>query len=283
MENINIQSVTNLKNKFAEILKFRSGIHIKLENLDFKITKLKEIYHKFVSESKTEVSFGLDSLYFQGKLINIELTNMKSYYKLINNRMYCVYYKLYKLIVDYINKNLTEKKIVDLINISNYPVYKDLEPYKDYDFNITTKIHNNIIDIINALIDTVGIKIEELNTLEITKNNGININNYINSYRHKAILIKEQTFLFINYMEFLNMTHYNYHQRFFARLTLLTSQIDSDIDFDDKNNNAHMQDNLINDLESNSDISQTESHDFDELFANKIMSAKLEAAKFKKL
>jgi hypothetical protein len=277
MENINIQSVTNLKNKFAEILKFRSGIHIKLENLDFKITKLKEIYHKFVSESKTEVSFGLDSLYFQGKLINIELTNMKSYYKLINNRMYCVYYKLYKLIVDYINKNLTEKKIVDLANISNYPVYKDLEPYKDYDFNITTKIHNNIIDIINALIDSIGIKIEELNTLEITKNNGININNYINSYRHKAILIKEQTFLFVNYMEFMNMTHYNYHQRFFARLTLLLSQIENDIDFEDKNNNANIQETLINDLELSS-----ESLDNDELIASKIASAKLEAAKIKK-
>ena len=282
MENINIQLVTNLKNKFGEILKFRSGIHIKLENLDFKITKLKEIYHKFVNESNSDVSFGLDSLYFQSKLITIELTNMKSYYKLINNRMYCAYYKLYKLIVDYISKNFTEKKVVDLININNYPVYKDLEPYKDYDFNITTKIHNNIIDIINTLIDTVGIKIEEINTLEITKNNGININNYINSYRHKTILIKEQTFLFVNYMEFINNTHYNYHQRFFARLSLLTSQIENDIDFEDKNNSSNIQDNLIIDLESNSDISGSESIDADDLIASKLASAKLEAAKFKK-
>lgn len=282
MENINIQLVTNLKNKFGEILKFRSGIHIKLENLDFKITKLKEIYHKFVNESNSDVSFGLDSLYFQSKLITIELTNMKSYYKLINNRMYCSYYKLYKLIVDYISKNFTEKKVVDLININNYAVYKDLEPYKDYDFNITTKIHNNIIDIINTLIDTVGIKIEEINTLEITKNNGININNYINSYRHKTILIKEQTFLFVNYMEFINNSHYNYHQRFFTRLSLLTSQIENDIDFEDKNNSSNIQDNLIIDWESNSDISRSESLDPDDLIASKLASAKLEAAKFKK-
>jgi hypothetical protein len=59
-------------------------------------------------------------------------------------------------------------------------------------------------------------------------------------------------------------------------------QIENDIDFEDKNNSSNIQDNLIIDLESNSDISRSESLDADNLIASKLASAKLEAAKFKK-
>ena len=64
--------------------------------------------------------------------------------------MYGSLYKLFYLIKVYINKTFsTNKKICDIVNVdTDYPIYKDLEPYKDYDFEIIVRIHEKIIEII---------------------------------------------------------------------------------------------------------------------------------------
>jgi len=57
----------------------------------------------------------------------------------IINRMYCEYYKLCKIIIEYICKNISDKKLLEIANMNaNLPVYKDLEPFKQYEFQFIT-------------------------------------------------------------------------------------------------------------------------------------------------
>ena len=75
--------------------------------------------------------------------------------------MYCEYFKLHKIIVDYILNNIDDKKITSIIKVNNYPIYKDLEPYKDYKFEIILDIHENILNLLNILMASLDNKENE--------------------------------------------------------------------------------------------------------------------------
>jgi len=103
----------------------------------------------------------LDSLFFQRKLIDIELEHMKSFYKLITNRMYSAYYKLFKIVSAYINNTFNDKKIIDIVIDKDFPIYKDLEPFKDYNFDNIIDLHETIISVITSLDEYLNTKILE--------------------------------------------------------------------------------------------------------------------------
>ena len=98
-------------------------------------------YSEFIKNNKNKLFvFGLDSFHFQSKLIDVEYDDMKRLFLAINNRMYCEYFKLYKIITEYVYENINDKKITEIIKVNNFPVYKDLEPFKEYSFETTTEI-----------------------------------------------------------------------------------------------------------------------------------------------
>ena len=143
------EKIINIKTNFQKILDLKNQINDIFNNLQIKINKIKEYYELFKKDNNNNLFlFGLDSLNFQSKLIDIELEHLKSFYNLINNKMYGSYYKLFIIFRNFINKTFYNyKKIKDLINIdTEYPVYKDLEQYKNYDFEITAKIHDKILE-----------------------------------------------------------------------------------------------------------------------------------------
>jgi len=246
---IEMQKINNLKTNFRNIINFRLEIKSIFENLELKISKLKEIYNEFIKNNDSNIFlFGLDSLYFQGKLIDIELDHMKIFFKLISNRMYSSYYKLYKIISVYINKTFTEKKILDIVNLDqSFPVYKDLEPYKEYDFDIICKVHDTIISSIVGLDEYINSNNLMLNQYHESQKQGLNIDNFIHTYEHKNMLVKIECELHISYMEILHKLNYNYHKRFITKIRILLSQVEHDIKFDDKNSNKNMIKNLMDD------------------------------------
>ena len=53
---------------------------------------------------------------------------------------------------------MTDKKLLELVQVNdNFPVYKDLEPFKQYDFQTIQTIHEVILVIIHSL-NTIMIK-----------------------------------------------------------------------------------------------------------------------------
>jgi len=235
--------ISQLKTNFSSISYIRSQVKNFFEILQIRINKLKIFYAEFIKNNKSELFvFGLDSLHFQSKLIDIEYDDMKRLFLAINNRMYCEYFKLYKIIVAYISENTFDKKIMELIKINNFPIYRDLEPFKEYDFNTVLEIHENILLMLNAIIGYLETKEHELSFHIIKKNNGLNIDNFISSFNFDMIVIKEKINLFTTYIEFFHKLHTKQFKRFSHKIQLMYSHVNKDINFDesvdmnDKNN-----------------------------------------------
>ena len=125
-------TLTKLKGDFNNIITVRNNVKNVFDILQVRIDKLAQIYSEFIESNKNEMFvFGLDSFHFQSKLIDIEYDDMKRLFLAINNRMYCEYFKLHKIIVEYISKNISDKRSIEVVKINNYPIYQDLEPINE--------------------------------------------------------------------------------------------------------------------------------------------------------
>ena len=228
-------STLQLKDDFNNIKNLRDSIIFLLDSLNSKIIILKNMYETLLKNNISH-SFGLDSLHFQNKMINSEYEFNLKEFKIIDNRIYGDYYKLYKIIIKYFNDNISDKNILQLSeNLKNFPVYKDLNNEIEYEFNNTEEIHKNIIQIIEALENELLIREQELKIDDQKRKSGLNIDNLINSYNYNNKLLKEQISLFIDYVKVFHKFHYKYIHRFKLKTKLFYGQINSDIKLEKKN------------------------------------------------
>jgi len=229
--------LTQIKTTFIKIIEWKMENEKKINVLDTKIVKLKGMYNEFIKNNKeTLCVFGLDSLYFQGKIIDIEYDDVKRLFSAIINRMYCEFFKLYKIVVDYIKSNIKDKKLLELVNIHNqFPVYKDLEPFKIYDFDVVQSIHDVIVELLYALHNYFTIKERELEKYKVKNKIGFNIDNFVNTVYFNNIMLREKISLFINYLEFFHRLNIKYLSRYYYKLEMMLNQINNDIHFEEKN------------------------------------------------
>jgi hypothetical protein len=159
---------------------------------------------------------------------------MKKYYFALNNRMYCEYYKLYKLILNYVEETIGSNKNIELLKMSNvFPVYKDLEPFKQYDFEIIVELHKTILILLNDLNDHIVEKDSQLKTFMLKQQSGLNINNFVNTYDFDIIVIKQKRTLYLSYLEFFHHIHTKHFKRFAKKMKLMNDYLDEDIKFDE--------------------------------------------------
>ena len=141
--------VTELKTQFTDISNIVDENEKIFDLLDGRVLKLKETYAEFISSNQENFYvFGLDSFHFQGKLIDIEYEDMRRMFLSIINRMYGEYYKLYKIIVQYIDEEIEDNKIKGMTKLNAYPVYLDLEPFKQYGFDIIQTLHDDLLTLV---------------------------------------------------------------------------------------------------------------------------------------
>jgi hypothetical protein len=232
--------ICDLKSDFTKVVDLKNENIKNFKVLDDKIALLKSIYYEFLNNNKQRAFvFGLDSFHFQGKLIDIEYDDMKRIYYAITNKMYCEYFKLYKIISDYIVDHIKDdKKILDIIQINSnsYPVYKDLEPFKQYDFDITQNIHETIMTLLSSLHNYILHKEHDLESYKVKNSTGLNIDNFIHTFNYNIVMIKEKLSLFVSYVEIFHKLHTKFFSRFTGKMHLFISQINSDIKFEDITN-----------------------------------------------
>lgn len=227
--------LNQLKFDFTAIKDIRTQVISIFDILEHRIDKLQSIYAEFIKISKINLFvFGLDSFHFQSKIIDIEFEDMKRLFLVINNRMYCEYFKLYKIICDYIEGNIVEQKVRESIKRATpFPIYKDLEPFRQYDFDVIEEIHENIIELIGGINGHIMHKEHELKSHQLKQNIGLNIDNFVNTFNYNVSMIREKVNLFISYIEFFHKLHTKYLKRFATKVQLMYSQINNDIKFED--------------------------------------------------
>jgi len=227
--------LNELKTEFSKITELKEENTNIFNILEDRINKLKSSYNEFISNNKQNLFvFGLDSFHFQGKLIDIEYDDTKRLFNAITNRMYCEYYKLHKIINEYVTENITDKKILEVAKVNNnFPVYKDLEPFKQYDFDFIQQLHELIVSILHSLCSFLMSKEHDLKNYQNKNKTGLNIDNFVNTFNFNNVVMKEKVTLFITYIEFFHKLHSKYLKRFTTKIQLLISQINYDIKFED--------------------------------------------------
>lgn len=245
-------NLEQLKKNFMAIRDIRDKVMNVFNILETHLIKLKKTYGEFVENNRQNLFvFGLDSFQFQSKLIDIEYDDMKRLFLAINNRMYCEYYKLYKIISDYVKENIPVKKTIELIKLTNnFPIYKDLEPFKQYDFDLIQGLHENTILLLYEINDYIINKENELLIHKKKQDIGLNINNFVTTFNYNILMTKEKGMLFISYIEFFHNLHTKYLQRFAMKMNLMYNQVTHDIRFEDGNKPEIKKQDLLNNFES---------------------------------
>jgi hypothetical protein len=161
---------------------------------------------------------------------------MQKYFSALNNRMYCEYYKLYKIVSEYIEQNIgiAQNKTFEMIKSnSKFPIYKDLEPYKQYNFETIEEVHKTIISLLTTIHEYIVLKEAELDAFKMKQYSGFNINNFVNTFDFNIIIVKQKLTLFMSYLEFFHNIHTKHFKRFSKKMKLMDDHINDDIQFDD--------------------------------------------------
>ena len=258
---------TLINNKFEKMKLIRLDIKKIFNEIETKIHNFKSIYIELLNTHQdNEYIFGIDSFHFQNKMIEIEYLYICKNFTDIENRMYCEYYKLHKMIQEYIKTEINDAKFLhSSISNKKYPVYKDLELNKNYDFNITSDLHQNIIQTINELVDFLAKKMSKLDEDNKQYKKGIYIDNMINTINYSNAILIERINMFIHFMEAFNKHHTKYFARLLNKSNLMNDMIDEDTNTNKKEDltypltHAISVNNIINKSEDtiNSNISFT--------------------------
>jgi hypothetical protein len=231
----------NTENKFHSVKQLRTDLNQIFGEIEEKVQILNELYNELAKTHQDKnYTIGLDSFHFQNKLIQMECENMKNLFNFIDNRIYCEYYKLHRMLFEFINKEIKDKVMVDKLLIAHkkYPLYKDLEPLKIYDFNITCEINNAIQHSIEELKTYLADKKTELMDQKKRMEMGINIHSIIHEQMYNNIILEERINMFENYLD----TFISHHSKYFSRLTiklkLMLGIVNEDFHLKNKRNKA---------------------------------------------
>ena len=220
--------IEKIQKNFSTLILLNQKIENEKLKLKSKLKNLKDTHAKMSKSNNKQIFlFCLDSFYFQYKIFSMELDNLEKFDSLIKNRTYCDYYKLYKLILKYINENNEELDIE--VNHSLVPVYKDLEPFFDYGVDNIKLVHDNMLDFIKSMFDTVLKKQEVINEYTTKKKAGYSISNFINTLTHENNVLKAQLDLYLNYISFFHISQQKQIKRLFDSYVNFEKEVDNNI------------------------------------------------------
>ena len=205
------------------------AIRVEIKEIYEKLTKKKgEVYNnylEYVDKNKKNNFFGLDSLHFQNKLFELEYESLTKQYNFIDNRIYCDFYKLFGLITQFLKKNYKDN-FDNLLKNKNYPIYKDLEQYKVYDFNTVNDIHHDIIVLIKYLFEKVDSVKNEIEDDAQKMSTGLNIANYIYNFIFSNTVTESNVKLFEDYLKSYHSYHKTVLNNLKEKLELMLKQLD---------------------------------------------------------
>jgi len=222
-------NLEKLKTTFQNILLLRNDVSKTKDTISKKILQLKSIYAELSKNTTKKVLlFSLDSFFFQFKLFSVELENMDKFRILLNNRMYCDYYKLFTLITTYIKDN-KEDLNAEKIEFRTFPVYKDLEPFQEYNLDDIKNIHNDIMKHINFLYECYQANEDKIINYNKKTRIGFSISNLLNTLEHENTVLKQQIALYVNYLSFFHISQSKHLKNLLGRLKGFDEEIEENV------------------------------------------------------
>ena len=227
-----MNDTTQINKEFEKMKLIRADIRKIFNDIETKINVLKSIYVDLINTHQDNAYIlGIDSFHFQNKMIESENDFISKTFVDIDNRMYCEYYKLYKMIQEYIKTEINDVHFISKSQSSSkkFPVYKDLDNSKNYEFNITADLHQTIIQIILDLGDYLSNKMSKLSDDTKQYKKGLYIDNMIHTINYSNAILVERINMFIRFMETFNKHHTKYFTRLLSKSKLMLDIINEDI------------------------------------------------------
>ena len=254
--------IEHLRTDFLEIVCVYSELIDKRDKVAEKVVGLKERYNELIKQNTQPMFlFCLESLFFQYKILNLEMENYQKSASLIQNRIYGDYYKLYNMMliqckennIDIINsselcypldvsgnegsrpvrdtsgsevrRTSTDATRVEVPN-NTLPVYKDIDPFFKYRIEDIITVHDKILEII-GIMDKLSIKKTE--NIQHHRENvvvGFSLRIFIQTLEYEHILIKGQIQLFIDYIQFYHSSQRTYLEKLVKKIVDFTAELE---------------------------------------------------------
>lgn len=249
MSLVHLFNLDSLASEFQTITNIINEITDKKILLNDNLQKLKNIYNSLIKNNNKKIFlFCLDSFYFQYKILNMEMENISKFIILVCNRMYGDYYKLYNIILVQINEKGFD--IPEIATITKkHSVYKDLEPYAEYDITNISEIHGDILEVLDLVYRFYMTKEEKMHTYQESTKIGISIMNFIHTLEYDNVILREQIMLYFNYISFFHQIQKNYLNKILSKINSFQREIDEDIMQNQKQLPTHTQFIIENVLE----------------------------------
>jgi len=229
MAHLHAFQLDKLANDFSNIITLKREIAKVKKVVVDKLTQLKDVYNELIKTNNKKIFlFCLDSFYFQYKTFAMEMEHIDRHRALMNNRMYCDYYKLYNIIVTHIKENKADMDVTQL-EFKTYPAYKDLEPFQEYKTEDIKEIHENILHIITELYKQTYTKEDSIQHYNENHKVGFSISNFLNTLEYENRLLREQISLYMNYVSFFHISQKRQLNRLHSRMQDFYREVDENI------------------------------------------------------
>lgn len=229
MSSTHTYNIEKLKTNFHNMVAIKKEILKTRVKVTDKLTNLKSVYTDLSKTNNKKIFlFCLDSFFFQYKTFTLEMEHIEKTRSLINNRMYCDYYKLYNIILTHIKENRADL-ITSEFEFKTYPVYKDLDPFQEYKLNDIREIHENILYLINQLYTQSLSKKGDIDHYNEKHHIGFSISNFLNTLEYENHILKEQISLYINYVSFFHISQKKQLDRLYLRIEDFNKEIEENI------------------------------------------------------
>jgi len=204
--------------KIEDIQQTHAKLLEKMDELHEIQTQTHAQYKEYLEKNKTNKVFGLDSFNYQTRLFDLEMKQVKEHYAFVNNRIYCDYYKLYGMVKTFYKENfkLEPKK-------RSYMPYKDLEPFKPFEFLDSMNLNQDILDMIQKSLEIIRKKEQEVSTGSHTLQR-LNIENYIFNHRYNNDSLKTKVELYEKYLHSYHIYHMSFITNLLAKVSMLFQQ-----------------------------------------------------------
>lgn len=225
-----MSSVSDVKKQFEIILSERSDLNNCFNDLDNKIGVLKALFENIVkTHGHKGYIFGIDSFCFQNRLIETDIDNLKSIFKLIDGRIYCEYYNLYNQVKKYGKEAMKGEKTLNNNFEQSYPPYKHLDKDAVYDIKIIEDMQVSVISCLNDLELFLTSKEQEVKTDEQQSILGLNIDNLVYTEMFNNAILKARIEMFYKYLNAFHEHHLKYYSRLLLKVKMQIGIVNEDI------------------------------------------------------
>jgi hypothetical protein len=227
MENSNRQ----VKEAFEKLLELRQDICNVIDILYGKYDVLVSIYRDLVTTHRnSDFVFGLDSFFFQNKLIKDDCDHLSLVLRAIDNRIYCEYLTVYKMMKKFVIEEVNDIRIISHAAFNHsFKPYKHLDEKQVHDIRAIKEIYQAIISCNIELETLLANRESDLKNDKQQSDMGINIDNliYMESFRNE--MLGSRIKMFYKYLCALNNHHTNYYTRLLLKAKLHMGIVEEDV------------------------------------------------------